>query len=59
MSTAKLFRAGCLALGFALLGSACTGPPRDAGRNGVRGGTLSNHFREEPLAAEPGAWTGR
>jgi peptide/nickel transport system substrate-binding protein len=40
MSTAKLFRAGCLALGFALLGSACTGPPRDAGRNGVRGGTL-------------------
>ena len=40
MSTAKLFRAVCLALGFALLGSACTGPPRDAGRNGVRGGTL-------------------
>jgi ABC-type transport system substrate-binding protein len=39
MSTAKLFRAVCLALGFALLGSACTGP-RDAGRNGVRGGTL-------------------
>jgi hypothetical protein len=40
MSTAKLFRAVCLALGFALLGSACTGPQRDAGRNGVRGGTL-------------------
>ena len=40
MSTAKMLRAVCLTLGFALLGSACTGPPRDAGRNGVRGGTL-------------------
>jgi peptide/nickel transport system substrate-binding protein len=40
MSTAKLYRAGCLALGLALVGAGCTGPPRDAGRNGVRGGTL-------------------
>jgi peptide/nickel transport system substrate-binding protein len=40
MRTAKVVRTGCLALAFALLGSACTGPPRDAGRNGVRGGTL-------------------
>ena len=40
MSTAKMLRAVCLTLGFALLGSACTEPPRDAGRNGVRGGTL-------------------
>jgi hypothetical protein len=40
VSTAKLFRVVCLALGFALLGSACTGPQRDAGRDGVRGGTL-------------------
>jgi len=30
----------CLALGLALLGAACTGPQQDAGRNGVRGGTL-------------------
>jgi len=35
MSTAKLFRAVCLALGFALLGSACTG------RSGTPVGTAS------------------
>jgi peptide/nickel transport system substrate-binding protein len=40
MSTAKLFRAVCLALGLTLVGAGCTGPPQDAGRNGVRGGTL-------------------
>ena len=40
MSTAKMFRAACLALGLALLGSGCAGPQRDASRDGVRGGTL-------------------
>jgi peptide/nickel transport system substrate-binding protein len=40
MSTAKVFRAACLALGLALLGSACFGPERDSSRNGMRGGTL-------------------
>jgi peptide/nickel transport system substrate-binding protein len=40
MRTAGGVRAACLALGLALLGSACLVPPRDAGRNGVRGGTL-------------------
>ena len=40
MATAKLFRAACLALGLTLVGAGCTGPPRDAGRDGVRGGTL-------------------
>jgi ABC-type transport system substrate-binding protein len=40
MRTAGGFRVICLALGFAVLGSACTGPQQDAGRNGVRGGTL-------------------
>ena len=40
MSTAKMFRVACLALGLTLLGAGCTGPPQDAGRNGVRGGTL-------------------
>jgi peptide/nickel transport system substrate-binding protein len=37
---AKVSRVACLALGLALLGSACSGPGRDAGRNGARGGTL-------------------
>jgi peptide/nickel transport system substrate-binding protein len=37
---AKVSRAACLALGLALLGSACFGPERDASRNGIRGGTL-------------------
>jgi peptide/nickel transport system substrate-binding protein len=40
MSTARVLRAACLALGLALLGASCTGPQQDAGRNGVRGGTL-------------------
>jgi ABC-type transport system substrate-binding protein len=40
MGTAACFRAACLALGIVLLGSACVGPRRDAGRDGVRGGTL-------------------
>jgi peptide/nickel transport system substrate-binding protein len=40
MRTAGRFRVICLALGFAVLGSACAGPQQDAGRNGVRGGTL-------------------
>jgi peptide/nickel transport system substrate-binding protein len=40
MPAAKLSRVACLALGLALLGSACSGPGRDAGRNGIRGGTL-------------------
>jgi peptide/nickel transport system substrate-binding protein len=40
MSTAKLLRTACLALGVVLLGASCTGPPRDASRTGVRGGTL-------------------
>jgi len=40
MRTASGFRAACLALGLALLGSGCLIPQRDAGGNGVRGGTL-------------------
>jgi peptide/nickel transport system substrate-binding protein len=40
MRTATGFRAACLALGIALLGSACVGPRQDASRDGVRGGTL-------------------
>jgi ABC-type transport system substrate-binding protein len=40
MRTATGFRAVSLALGIALLGSACVGPRQDANRNGVRGGTL-------------------
>jgi peptide/nickel transport system substrate-binding protein len=40
MPIAKVSQVACLALGLALLGSACTGPGRDAGRNGIRGGTL-------------------
>jgi ABC-type oligopeptide transport system substrate-binding subunit len=39
MPTARVSRAACLGLVFALLAAAC-GPQRDAGRNGVRGGTL-------------------
>jgi peptide/nickel transport system substrate-binding protein len=37
---AKVSRAAFLALGLALLGSACFGPERDASRNGIRGGML-------------------
>jgi peptide/nickel transport system substrate-binding protein len=37
---AKVSRVACLALGLALLGSACTGPGGASGRNGIRGGTL-------------------
>jgi ABC-type transport system substrate-binding protein len=40
MRTATGFRVGCLALGLALLASACTTPREDAGRDGARGGTL-------------------
>jgi peptide/nickel transport system substrate-binding protein len=40
MSTAKVFRASCLALGLALLGANCTGPKQGDNGNGVRGGTL-------------------
>jgi peptide/nickel transport system substrate-binding protein len=40
MRTARVFRAACLALGLALLAASCTDPPQDAGRSGVRGGTL-------------------
>jgi ABC-type transport system substrate-binding protein len=40
MSTAKVFRAACLALGLALLAAGCTGPQQGANANGVRGGTL-------------------
>src|SRR5215217_408679 len=40
MRTASGLRAACLALGLALLAASCTGPQRDAGRSGVRGGTL-------------------
>jgi peptide/nickel transport system substrate-binding protein len=47
MRIANGFRMACLALGLALLGSACTGPQRDAGGDGVRGGTL------RVLTAEP------
>jgi peptide/nickel transport system substrate-binding protein len=40
MSTAKMFRAACLALGLALLGASSAGPQQDANPNGLRGGTL-------------------
>jgi peptide/nickel transport system substrate-binding protein len=40
MGTARGFRAACLALGLALLAASCTNPLQDAGRSGVRGGTL-------------------
>jgi peptide/nickel transport system substrate-binding protein len=40
MRTARGFRVACLALGLALLGSACTGSQQDSNGSGVRGGTL-------------------
>jgi peptide/nickel transport system substrate-binding protein len=40
MRTANGFRMACLALGLALVAAGCTGPQRDAGGDGVRGGTL-------------------
>jgi peptide/nickel transport system substrate-binding protein len=40
MGAAKVLRAACVVLALALLGSACTGLQRDAGADGVRGGTL-------------------
>ena len=40
MRSAGGFRVACLALGLALLVASCTGPLGDAGRSGVRGGTL-------------------
>jgi peptide/nickel transport system substrate-binding protein len=40
MSTAKLLRTACLALGVVLLAASCTGQPRHSSANGVRGGTL-------------------
>lgn len=36
----RLPAGACLALGLALLGSACSGPRQDAGQDGVPGGTL-------------------
>jgi ABC-type transport system substrate-binding protein len=38
--TASGLRAICVLAGLALLAASCTGPPRDTGRDGVRGGTL-------------------
>jgi peptide/nickel transport system substrate-binding protein len=40
MSTPKVFRAACLVLGLALIGTACLPPQRHSSGNGVRGGTL-------------------
>jgi peptide/nickel transport system substrate-binding protein len=40
MSTAKMCRAACLALGLAFLGASCIGPQQDSAGTGVRGGTL-------------------
>jgi peptide/nickel transport system substrate-binding protein len=40
MPATRSFRVVCLALGLALFGASCTGPQRDSGGNGVRGGTL-------------------
>jgi peptide/nickel transport system substrate-binding protein len=40
MRTATGFRAACLALGIALLGTTCVRPQQDDSRDGVRGGTL-------------------
>jgi peptide/nickel transport system substrate-binding protein len=40
MSTARMIRVACLALGLALLGACSTGPQRDSAGTGVRGGTL-------------------
>jgi len=40
MRGARGSRLACLALGLALLGSACSWPRQDAGQDGVRGGTL-------------------
>jgi peptide/nickel transport system substrate-binding protein len=47
MRTATGFRMACLALGLALAAVGCAGPQRDAGGDGVRGGTL------RVLTAEP------
>jgi peptide/nickel transport system substrate-binding protein len=47
MRTANGFRMACLALGLALVAVGCAGPQRDAGGDGVRGGTL------QVLTAEP------
>ena len=47
MRTARGFRVACLALGLALAAVSCAGPERDAGADGVRGGTL------RVLTAEP------
>jgi hypothetical protein len=40
MGSARGSRLACLALGLALLGSACSWLREDAGQDGVRGGTL-------------------
>jgi peptide/nickel transport system substrate-binding protein len=40
MRTARGFQVACLALGLALAAVGCAGPQRDAGHDGVRGGTL-------------------
>jgi peptide/nickel transport system substrate-binding protein len=47
MRTARGFQVVCLALGFAVAAVGCSGPERDAGGDGVRGGTL------RVLTAEP------
>ena len=40
MRTARGFQTACLALGLALAAVSCSGPERDAGGDGVRGGML-------------------
>jgi peptide/nickel transport system substrate-binding protein len=40
MRTARGFQVACLALGLVLAALSCSGPERDAGANGVRGGML-------------------
>jgi peptide/nickel transport system substrate-binding protein len=40
MRTARVLRVACLALGLTLVAVGCAGPERDAGGDGVRGGTL-------------------
>jgi len=40
MRPARVIRAACLTLGLILAAVSCGGPERDAGRDGVRGGTL-------------------
>ena len=48
MRTARGFRMACLTIALALAALGCSGPERDAGGDGVRGGTL------RVLTADPG-----